>query len=195
MLKLNDDQKFEAIKYRHEDQAKLLIEMSHIDLKVITSFLTLQIVFGGFISQFPFNGLSTKIGLLLIDIVFCGICSLLLRNNYERRKEVVNTIKNCNMALGYNIPGSYIQGTINASTKFRPWFYWYVIGIWVSCAGIALIIFFSANKDYGLEQKKHVVETMDKPAEQRLNMVETTVRPSYCDRPAFPSASQGDAAN
>jgi hypothetical protein len=140
-IKLSDEQKFDAIKHRHENQAKLLVEMSHIDLKVFISFLTLQVVLGGFISQFEFSN-SSKIGLFLIDIALSLICTLLLLFNYKRRKEVVGTIKNCNKALGYETPNIYIEGTINVQTKFRPWFWMYFLGIFVSIAGIALMLFF-----------------------------------------------------
>lgn len=140
MLALDNNQKFESVKYRHEDQAKLLQMMTEIDLKVFMSFLTLQLALGGFLSQFSVTT-EGKLGLLFIDISLSLICSILLWNNYKRRKEVVGTLKNCNKALGYDVDGIYIKdGKINSATKFRPWFWWYIIGVIISLIGIVIIL-------------------------------------------------------
>ena len=98
IMDLNNNQKFEAVKYRHEDQSKLLQLMSQIDLKVFISFLTLQMILGGFITQVNLENIS-KYGLFVLDVSFSMVCIVLLLNNYKRRKEVVGTIKNCNKAL------------------------------------------------------------------------------------------------
>jgi hypothetical protein len=140
MITLDDNQKFEAIKYRHEDQSKLLQKMTDVDLKVFISFLTLQLALGGFITQIDL-AIESKIGLFMLDIALSLICSILLWNNYKRRKEVSATIRNCNQALGYDLDGVYIENKkINSPTVFRPWFWWYIIGMILSIIGILVIL-------------------------------------------------------
>lgn len=140
MLKLDNSQKFEAVKYRHEDQSKLLQKMTDVDLKVFISFMTLQLALGGFITQIDLS-VGSKIGLFILDFSFSLVCSILLWNNYKRRKEVAGTIKSCNKALGYDLDGFYINDEkINSPTKFRPWFWWYIIGMLLSLIGILVIV-------------------------------------------------------
>lgn len=75
--------KFEAIKYRHEDQSKLLQKMTDLDLRITVSFLTLQVVLGGFLSQLVIEEVAI-IGLFLIDFAMSFICAKLLYNSYKR---------------------------------------------------------------------------------------------------------------
>ena len=139
-MTLDNNQKFESIKYRHEDQSKLLQKMTDVDLKVFISFLTLQLALGGFITQINLDTVS-RYGLFILDISLFLVCTILLFNNYKRRKEVVGTIKNCNKALGYDLDGAYIEnGKINNPTIFRPWFWWYIIGLTISIIGILVVL-------------------------------------------------------
>lgn len=121
-MKLSDNEKFESIKYLHESQANRLLKFTEVDLKIFITFLTFQIVFGGFLTQFELT-LYGKIGLLLVDISASFVSVKLLMNNFYRRKEVVGIIKNCNIILGYETPDFYQKGIkVNVDTKFRPWF-------------------------------------------------------------------------
>ena len=141
-MELNDSQKFEALKLRFLDQVELLRVMTQLDLKIFTGYLTLQLAFGGWLSTTDIKSLLIKIGLLTIDLSLTGLASKLVYNSYRRRKEVVATLKNINDALNFNTLDYYIKDSkINATTKFRPWWYWYLIGIYAGFTGIVLIIF------------------------------------------------------
>ena len=84
-MNLTDDQKYEAVKYRHEDQAKLLQFLTVNDIKVFSSYLTLQLVFGGFLVANPIENIYTKIGLLIIDIVISITAfGIIYRINFRR---------------------------------------------------------------------------------------------------------------
>lgn len=153
MINFYDDKKFEAAKYRHEDQSKLLQVMSTIDLKVIISFFTLQLLLGGFFAK-TFLDLHIKIGFALIDVALSLVCISLLFNNYQRRKEVVGTIKNCNDFLMYTEKGFYIEGeSLNSNTKFRAWFGCYLIAIIFGLVG-TIMITFSNNTPNKSQEKK-----------------------------------------
>lgn len=142
-LKLNDNQKFEAIKYRHEDQSRLLQKISDVDLKLFTGIVTIQLILGGFISNdiSKFENIIIKIGLLSIDLAICIICGSLLYKNYKRREEAVRTLKNCNQALGFNEKEYYISGAINAQGENINWLWHYILAVCVSFIGIGLLLF------------------------------------------------------
>lgn len=145
-MKLTGQQKFEALIHRHQDMSNLLQTLTSFDLKIFTSFLTLQLVLGGFISQFTLTDFG-KYGLFTIDIALALVCSLLLLNNKIRRVEIVDTIKNCNKALGYQEKDCYLTDEIlNGKTKFRPWLWFYLLGNLISIIGVALILFIGSPK-------------------------------------------------
>ncbi|WP_418982166.1 hypothetical protein [Alistipes sp.] len=140
MMELDNKDKIELIRYRHEDQARLLQTLSHIDLKVFTGFLTLQLALGSFLTQFSFTVLALT-GVCILELAMCAICTLILRNNYERRKEAAETIGHCNDFLGFREKGAYLpDSAIDATTRFRPWHLLYYLGIWASFAAIFLIL-------------------------------------------------------
>lgn len=140
MKGLNDKQKIDLVRYRHEDQSRLLQTLSHIDLKVFSGFLTLQLALGSFLTQFSYT-LYALIGVGILELAICTVCTLILRNNFERRKEAARTIGNCNTFLGFDQAGVYLPyRTINAATEFRPWHNLYYAGIWCSFLAILLIL-------------------------------------------------------
>ena len=135
---------FEALKLRYEDQVTLLRTLTALDLQIFTGYITIQTVLGGWLTQYPVSSILLKIGLLFIDLTLSGVAGWLLYNDYKRRIEVVATIKNLNEALGYTKPNIYLQGkAINATTKFRPWVYGYIVGVVTGALGVSLIIFAS----------------------------------------------------
>lgn len=143
---LDDKSKFEALIHRHSDMSNLLQVMQNADLRIFFGFLTLQFAFGSFISQIVLTSFG-KIGLFIIDLGLAFTCFFLLRNHNERRSEVVETLKNCNKALGYEEIGYYIKSkALNSSTKRRPWLKFYVISNIITVFGIGLILFFGNPK-------------------------------------------------
>ena len=133
---------FESLKLRYEDQVVLLRALTALDIKIFTGFITIQFILGGWISTQPIDSLSIKVGLLLIDIVLAGIAGKLLYNQYIRRKEAIETVKNLNEALGYTQKGIYLNNkAINPEGRTRPWIEWYIIGIVVGVIGFVLILF------------------------------------------------------
>ena len=133
---------FEALRLRYEDQVELLRALTNLDMKIFTGFITVQLVLGGWISAYPISDVFVQTGLFLIDIVFAFLAGRLLYNQFKRRKEVINTVKNLNEALGFNKSGTYLPDrAINATSSTRPWFWWYIIGICVATFGLSLILF------------------------------------------------------
>ncbi|EJS9609378.1 hypothetical protein BBM40_21510 [Vibrio parahaemolyticus] len=140
--------KYDALKLRFTDQVSLLVKITELDLKIFSGYITVQLALGAWlITKSSFLPVDTCqrilsiIGLLIIDTVLSGIAATLLYNNYMRRREIIATVKNLNSALGYNQRGVYIESPINAETKFRPWWWSYLLGIFCGYVGIAVVLF------------------------------------------------------
>lgn len=143
-----DKNKYDALKLRFTDQVALLVKMTEIDLKIFSGYITLQLALGAWLitkkDLLPpdeHQRIVSLIGLFVLDVVLAGIASKFLYNNFKRRAEVVGTVNNLNEALGFTKPGIYIESAINAQTQFRPWWYWYLVGIVAGVIGIGLIIY------------------------------------------------------
>ena len=141
MAKIYEGHEFEALIVRLKDQAELSHRLTPIDLKFFIGFLTLHFVMGSWLALNRAE-ISSPVGLFVIDVVLAVLAIKILFNHRLRRKEVVDTIRNCNEALGYESVGVYLDSkTLNAPTKTRYWFTWYAVGIIVSVIGIAIILF------------------------------------------------------
>ena len=140
---MDENLKYELVKYRHQDQAKLSLHISDTDFKVFSGYLTLQVALCSFIIyKAPGMSFVAKIGFSLIDIVLAWACFKLLRNHWYRRKEIVETIKNCNEYLGYNEVGFYLKDkAINGKTVNRFWFGTYTVVVIAACVAFQFILF------------------------------------------------------
>jgi len=136
------DHEFEALKIRYEDQVELLRTLTKLDLQIFTGYLTLQVALGGWLVGKPISQCQAQWGIFFVDVALSSIAGMLLYNDYRRRGEVVQTVQNLCEALGFTKEGIYLPSrAINASTEWRPWWYWYLIGIGVATIGVAMIIF------------------------------------------------------
>jgi hypothetical protein len=118
--------------------------MTALDHQIFTGYITIQLVLGGWLTQYPVGDPLLKLGLFFVDLTLAGVAGWLLYFDYIRRTEVVGTIKNLNDALGFTKPNIYLQDkAINAPTIFRPWVYGYLVGVITGALGVSLIIFAS----------------------------------------------------
>ena len=141
MAEIYKGHEFEDLKVRFKDQVELSHRLTQIDLKVFTGFLTLQLLMSSWLAVNK-GKITSEIGLFVIDVSLAVLAVKILYNQYLRRKEVIETVKNCNEALGYEEVGVYLDGkALNVHTKTRYWFGWYVAAIVVSVIGISLVLF------------------------------------------------------
>ena len=139
---LSNDQKFDALKMRYEDQVKLLRYMTTLDFRIFGGYITLQLLLGSWLSQHPPAALSGRIGIAAIDLALMVVATVFLNNDYKRRTEVVATLKNIAVALRFSEENAYITpGALNATMKFRAWRFWYLFGIIVAFGGIMFLLF------------------------------------------------------
>ncbi|MFZ4701891.1 MAG: hypothetical protein ACOYMG_17735 [Candidatus Methylumidiphilus sp.] len=141
MTKPYEGKEFEALKLRYDDHVALLRKLTDLDLQIFGGYLTLALGFGSWASQHPQRGPWVILGLLLIAFALSLATAALLHYNFRRRKEAVETLKNINMALGYEAVGAYIEGKkINAETTFRPWRGIYLLVIFAVFLGLVIIL-------------------------------------------------------
>ena len=139
---LSDEQKFEALKMRYQDQVKLLRYMTTLDFRIFGGYITLQLLLGCWLSQHPPAVLSGRIGIAAIDLALMVVATVFLTNNYKRRAEVGATLKNITVALRFSEEDAYITpGALNATIGFRAWRYWSLFGIVAAFSGIMLLLF------------------------------------------------------
>lgn len=143
-MTVQPEDKFKAVKLRFKDQSELLHRLTLIDLRLFIGYLTIQLLAGSwFIANMDkMNSLASKFGLLLIDFSLAIVALTLLHRQKLRRKEAVNTIRNCCKALGYQDKGAYIKREcIDPEMKTRFWFPLYAVGIISSFLGFILVVF------------------------------------------------------
>lgn len=141
-MELTNDQKFDALKIRYDDHVELLRFITKLDVQIFSGYITIQLALGAWLASNRPCGITPKLGIMLIDITLALIAGKLLFNDYQRRKEVVDIIRNICEAFGYTKTGIYLKDkAINIETHRRPWFWWFLIGIILGVIGIAMVTF------------------------------------------------------
>ena len=139
-IDLDPSQRFEALKMRYEDHVELLRFMTGLDLKLFSGVMTIQVALGSWLATKPIESATTLVLFLALDGIIAAFGAVLLRNNFLRRKEAVETLKNINLALGFTTRGFYLSDrAINATGEFRPWGPWYTAGIVIAFIGLSVV--------------------------------------------------------
>jgi hypothetical protein len=168
---------FDALKIRYEDQVALLRSLTQNELKLVSGFVTMQLVLGGWLSAHPTGSMVQNVGLLIIDLVLAGGVAKILHHSYRRRGEVIATVLNLNEALGYSVKGAYIDNkTINPSPAIRSWFGTFLVSIAAGVIGFALILFGSQGKPMTeqerLTKEKQEFKQLDTDGDGKLTFEE-----------------------
>jgi hypothetical protein len=140
-ITLSDEQKFQAMLVRFQDHTETLRTMSTIDLQVFGGYITLQLALSAWLAEHSPTTVGAHLGIFLVDLALAGLSAKLLYNSYIRRKEVLESLTNILMVLRFRINDFYLSGTsLDSKTKFRPWWYWYLVGIGVGVIGVNLVL-------------------------------------------------------
>jgi hypothetical protein len=153
----------ETLRIRYEDQVELLRALTHIDLRIFSGYITIQLFLGSWIATHPIRTPWARLGLLGIDFALALVAAVLLYNQYLRRTEAVETVKRLNEALGYTELGVFLQDRrinpepqetprpgdysfnllkrVVGTKHFRPWMRLYHVGIALAFVGLAIVVF------------------------------------------------------
>ncbi len=129
---------------RYAQQAEHLRSLDLYDVRIVSGFLTVQILLGAWIYTHPIKAICPKASLLLIDFALLVCCAAVLRTSTVRRWEIVETIWNINEALGLYEIGAYLTNkAINPECRKHRSFLWYYI---ISAVGFVGVIFVSFTR-------------------------------------------------
>jgi small-conductance mechanosensitive channel len=150
MIKLTANQKYDALKTRYLDQVSLLRSLTKTDFQLIGGYISLQLGLAGWLSQQGYIHWISKLGISLIDLVLSIIATILVYNNFKRRREVVATLKNTMTALEFDKNDIYLSDKpLNAPTVFRPWNCFYQVCIWIIFFGVLIVTWGEYLKNIG----------------------------------------------
>ena len=142
MLELDKEQRYDALKLRFQDQVELLRFLMRIDLQIVFGYITLQLLLAGWVANHPVDRFWPKLGIFIVDLAMLFATLRILWSSRLRREEVVQTVKNCCRALGYEESGVYgIPVGLNAHTARKRWWLPFLTAIAASTVGVGLVLF------------------------------------------------------
>jgi hypothetical protein len=142
VLIFSPEQRFEALRIRFEDQARLLTTMTDLDLRIFGGYISIQLALGGWLGQQESTKIWAAIGIAIIDLAMAAIAGVMLRHNAVYRTEVVTNIKNAMDAFEFTRSGAYLHDRpLNSMGPTRRWAPLFYVGILAGYIGLLLVIF------------------------------------------------------
>lgn len=133
--------KKEILKTAYELQTRYLQWLSEIDFKIFTGFLTIQLVFAGWLSQYPPTSAVVGTGLLIVDGSMASLACALLLKNQKRRVQEVEKLANIYDALEFSKEGVYLPNKqLSGRPESRPSLWLNIIAIIASLVGVFILI-------------------------------------------------------
>ncbi len=127
-MDLKPDQ-IELLKAKYLDHAEDLRFRINFDFKLLSGFVTLNLVLAGWLTKNPLATVWFQIGFALFIGGICGIAILLFQRNYRRRRVVVDIMQNMNEAFRFDQDGAFRnEGPINPKSNVQTtyWMPWYI---------------------------------------------------------------------
>ena|SRR5579884_1722337 len=147
-----DQLQFDMLRLRYEDQAECLRDMLKLDIQVFIAFMTVQLLFGGWIADKAPGALWVRLALGAADFAVSWIAFAYFVNSSRRRDESTATIRNINEVLNFNVPGAYAENVIAINPepikiawgyRFRSIF---ITGACISFGAICLLLCTAVSK-------------------------------------------------
>ena len=121
-------EQIDILKGKYLDHAEDLRFRTNFDFKLLSGFVTLNLVLAAWLAKNPLATLWFKLGFAIFASGICGVSIMLFQRNYRRRKIVVDIMHNLNDALGFAKDGIFRdEGPINPESNLKTthWFPWY----------------------------------------------------------------------
>ena len=125
-MDISNETKIDLLKAKYEDHAADLRFRTEYDYKLISGYVTLNLVIGAWLAKNPLPSYPHKVGFTLLFIGLVFFVLGLLNSNLKRRKIVVEIMQNINDALDFDKEGVYRTGAVNpaANKKTNYWVKW-----------------------------------------------------------------------
>lgn len=127
-MNMNSEQ-MDLLKEKYLDHAEDLRFRTGFDFKLLSGFITLNLVLAAWLSKYPLSTGWYKAGFVIFVGGLCFVAILLFHRNNRRRKVVVEIMHNLNDAFGFDKDGVYRDnGPINPKSNLKTtyWFRWYI---------------------------------------------------------------------
>src|SRR5437879_5348066 len=161
----------DVLRLRYEDQAESLRDMLKLDVQVFIAYMTVQLVFGGWIAEKSPNTWPVRVALGCADVAVSAIVLAYFLNSDRRRKESTATIRHINDALKFNIAGVYIvNSAINPPEIQLPWWerfrFMFIVGALASLLAVCglLVVAPLRNDAISPPQVTNIFDTPSPPA-------------------------------
>ena len=137
----DDRQKFDAVLARFQDHTEVLRALTNGDLQLFGGYITLQLGVTAWIAEHSMDSVVHGLGLFLVDLSLAVIAHVLLRNNWRRRREIIDNLGNTIAALRFREPNVYLEGaSLDNPPTPRLWYRWYRFGIWAGFVGFVIAL-------------------------------------------------------
>jgi len=132
---------FEILKIGYQEHAEYLRAMNIFDWRVVSGFMTIQLILGGWFAGHPSKSLWLSFGVIIIDAALYSCCTMILRISEIRRGETMNTMKNINEAFGLNAVGIYLpERAINSPRPRGHRYIWYYVSMLIGAFGASFVL-------------------------------------------------------
>ena len=140
-MRAYEGHEFETLKVQYQEHAEYMRAMNIFDWKIVSGFMTVQLVLGGWFAGHPSDSIVLSLGVIIIDLALYLCCATMLHISSERRLETLKTIHNINEALGLSAKGVFLQDkAINAQTAPGQRYIWYYVSMLIATAGMGFIL-------------------------------------------------------
>ena len=159
----------EILKAKYLDHAEELRFRTNFDFKLLSGFVTLNLVLAAWLTQHPLATVWFKVGFAIFVFGISGVAVLLFQRNLRRRKVVVEIMHNLNDALGFDKDGVFRdKGPINPKSNLKTtyWTPWYRIAVLLFFLAQIFIIF---GTPPSLKGKQEVKKTTEQGAAPDVN--------------------------
>jgi tellurite resistance protein TehA-like permease len=133
---------FEALKLRYEDQVCLLRRITESENKLFLAFIGFQLsAFVWVAKSASLDDCLSGVVLIFANVALSLLLFLFLLRNYERRNEVIATVRNINEALGFTAIGVYLpEKTLNPEYRAIKFPVLYQSSVAISCLIFCLVV-------------------------------------------------------
>lgn len=141
-MKLTSDQ-IDVLKMKYEDHTEDLRFRTDLDFKLLSGFVTLDLVLAAWLSQHAPESWAYAIGFLIVALGLGFAAAMIFIRNTIRRNVVIAILHNVNEALEFTKTGAYLQNQcINPESNKRVthWLAYHLTIVIVLTAALVLMV-------------------------------------------------------
>ena len=140
-LPMDNKDRIEAAKAYYQQQVIILGTITRVDMQIITGYLAIQLLVGGWLAKTSPIPSRVQLGLFILEVCLTVSTLSVFWHSRTRRKEISETIRHLNKALGYSSRGAYVAGEmIQEPRKTHFWFPWFCTAVLGGFVGFVVVL-------------------------------------------------------